>query len=145
MKNKLQKTTRVEINCDSNVQIVSVHGQDCIYQHGKTVSMDNVPIGITRCIVSEMIGQEKKIHSFRRELEENTVDKSTLWMVFWITLLSIAAAICLSFAYEAQGWENYYTAGFLTIGIIVPILILSTVKVSDWMTARRSARTHNGS
>ena len=122
MKNKLQKTTRVEITCDSNVQI-----------------------GITRCIISEMIDQEKKINRVRRELEENTVDKSTLWMVLWVTLLSIAAAFAFSFAYEAQGWENYYWAGFLTTGIIVPALILSTVKVADWLTARRSAKMHNGS
>ena len=107
--------------------------------------MDKLPIGVTRCVISEMVEQEKRFARLQSAYHNETVDKSTIWMVVIITILSALAGYAFSMAYQTQGWENYYWAGFLTVGILVPILILSTVKIADWLNARKTATGNHGS
>ena len=136
MNNKITKETKVEIHCGRQIKIVHQNNQGCIYRDNKNVSIDQPPATITRAMINEMVNQEKRYQQLRKEYKENTVDKSTLWPVFLVTVCSVLGGFCLSYYYNQQGWENYYWAGFLTVGVIVPILILATVKVTDWLNCR---------
>ena len=78
---------------------------------------------------------ELKLERLKKEFDENTFDKKTVYCNTLIVALCVGAGYCFSKAYQAAGWESYYQAGYLTIGIVAPICILAAV----WFT-KRAAR-----
>ena len=70
---------------------------------------------------------ELKLERLKKEFDENTFDKKTTYCNTIIAALCGVAGYCFSKAYELAGWESYYQAGYLTIGIVAPICILAAV------------------
>jgi hypothetical protein len=80
-----------------------------------------------RCTTAEL-----KLDKLKKEFDENTFDKKSTYCNAIVFALCIAAGYCFSKAYQTAGWEDYYLAGYLTIGIVAPICILAAV----WLTKR---------
>ena len=79
-----------------------------------------------RCSTAEL-----KLERLKKEFDENTFDKKTVYCNTIILALCGVAGYCFSMAYEAAGWTSYYWAGYLTIGIVAPICILAAVWASN--------------
>ena len=79
---------------------------------------------------------EKKLKQLSSEYHNNTYDKTSVHCAGIIALLSLLAGVCFCLAYKEAGWDSYWLAGFLTVGVTVPACILAANCIMNWHSSR---------